>query len=283
MTRPRTFLILLSLMTLWVAPSLAAQNFTVNSTGDAGDSNTGDGVCDDGAGNCTLRAAIQQANATGADSIHFDIPGVGPHTIALATGLPTITDPVVIDGYTQPGASPNTNPVPLGLNTVLMIELDGGDAGVDVTGLTITAGNTTVRGLAINRFEAGGGIFLGTNDGNLIQGNFIGTDVAGTEVPPGPRNGFGVGIFSADNAIGGTEPAARNLISANATEGIRLPLGSETGSVIQGSLIGTDVTGVAPLGNGSAGARIGKPSTTLGGTTSGAATLLPSTAMRACS
>jgi len=50
--------------------------FTVNSTGDGGDSNTGDGVCDDGSGNCTLRAAIEQASAdAGTDTIESDSAG----------------------------------------------------------------------------------------------------------------------------------------------------------------------------------------------------------------
>ena len=49
---------------------VAATTFTVDSTGDGGDSDTADGVCDDGLGNCTLRAAIEQANAV-ADGMMF--------------------------------------------------------------------------------------------------------------------------------------------------------------------------------------------------------------------
>ncbi|MCH8964135.1 MAG: hypothetical protein IIB58_04175, partial [Planctomycetes bacterium] len=61
---------------------VAATTFTVDSTGDGGDSDTADGVCDDGLGHCTLRAAIEQANAVaGLDTINFSIPGPGPHTI----------------------------------------------------------------------------------------------------------------------------------------------------------------------------------------------------------
>ena len=82
----------------------------VNSTADAIDVNPGDGICDDGAGNCTLRAAIEEANALlGTDTIAFNILGEGPHTIQPTSALPTITGPVGIDGYTQPGASENTN------------------------------------------------------------------------------------------------------------------------------------------------------------------------------
>ena len=77
---------------------------------------------DAGAG--SLRQAILDANANaGTDLINFSIPGPGPHTIQPASALPIITDPVVIDGYTQPGASPNSNGPGLGSNAVLKIEL----------------------------------------------------------------------------------------------------------------------------------------------------------------
>src|SRR3954470_13126274 len=60
-------------------------------------------------GSGSLRAAIASANTTPvADDIAFAIPGAGTHTIALATDLPQITQPVTIDGYTQAGASANT-------------------------------------------------------------------------------------------------------------------------------------------------------------------------------
>jgi CSLREA domain-containing protein len=93
----------------------AFATFTVNLPGDTRDANTGDGKCDVnllGTGEqCTLRAAIEQANATsGADAIRLDTPddfGVGVKTVNVgATGngaLPTITEQVSIDGYPQPG------------------------------------------------------------------------------------------------------------------------------------------------------------------------------------
>ncbi len=131
-----------------------AQNITVNSTGDGSDPDTTDGVCQTATpGECTLRAAIQQANAmTGTDTIAFNIPGAGPHTIAPATQLPTITDPVIIDGYTQPGAVPNSAGPGAATNAVLKIELSGADGSGPNIGLKIETGNSTVRGLVINRF-----------------------------------------------------------------------------------------------------------------------------------
>src|SRR5437879_3578388 len=72
----------------------------------------------------SLRQAILDANtAPGADQIAFAIPGPGPHTISPLSELPTITDPVDINGYTQPGARPNT--LAVGDDAVLLIDLSG--------------------------------------------------------------------------------------------------------------------------------------------------------------
>ena len=100
-------------------PAHADTVFTVNSTGDQSDldfpcgtfDGSSDGVCDvdsDAAGEqCTLRAAIQEANVTaGAETINFKIPGSGVHTIAPNSPLPPVQDQVTLDGYSQPGTSP---------------------------------------------------------------------------------------------------------------------------------------------------------------------------------
>src|SRR5688572_16702390 len=69
----------------------APTTFTVNSTADSSDASPGDGICDAGAGVCTLRAAIEEANANvGADTIHFNI-GTGAQTISPATVYPALT------------------------------------------------------------------------------------------------------------------------------------------------------------------------------------------------
>ena len=166
------FVLLLVFSLLAFPDAVHAASFTVTNISDSGPG--------------SLRQAIVDANTNpGTDTITFNIPGTGPHTIQPTSALPTITDSVVIDGYTQPGASPNTNTPATGLNTVLMIELDGGNMGAN--GLHITAGDSTVRGLVINRFRSspdvwasGIGILLDTSGGNVIEGNFIGTDVTGT-------------------------------------------------------------------------------------------------------
>ncbi|HEX8191139.1 MAG TPA: Calx-beta domain-containing protein [Pyrinomonadaceae bacterium] len=251
----------------------AAATFTVNSTGDGADSNTSDGVCNDGAGNCTLRAAIEQANATpGADTIAFQIPGPGVRTIAPTTALPAVNDLTVIDGYTQPGAS--TNSLAEGDNALLLVELSGAGAGSPggllINGLTVNAGHCVVRGLVINRFS-GAGISLAVNGENTVEGNFIGTNSAGTGAAP---NGNGVSINATSspataNLVGGTSPAARNVISGNSGFGITVQ-GVARGTSVQGNFIGTNAAGTAKLGNGSHGIFITTVSNVVGGTTPGA-------------
>ena len=120
-------------------------------------------VSDPGTG--SLRKAIDDANSNpGLDIIIFNIPGTGPFTIKPASPLPTITDPVVIDGYSQPGASLAT--------LTQLIQLDGTIAGSESNGLTIDASNCSVRGLVINKFS-GNGIQITSGTKNWIKANSI--------------------------------------------------------------------------------------------------------------
>ena len=96
-------------------------------------------VADGGTG--SLRWAIGQANANaGADTINFNIPGGGLATITPASQLPDITGPTTINGYSQPGSSPNT--LPTGDNAVLRVRLDGTNV---ADALRVTGGTTTIR------------------------------------------------------------------------------------------------------------------------------------------
>ena len=106
-----------------------AATYLVNNNGDLPDLSAGDNMCDSDAAaglQCSLRAAIQEANTdTDKDFINFNIPGPGVQKIKLADFLPSITNQVDIDGYTQPGASPNTKPFGKPLDTEIRIELIG--------------------------------------------------------------------------------------------------------------------------------------------------------------
>ena len=190
------------------------------------------------------------------DASIADIDPDWPHSwysIQLTSPLPAITNPIVIDGYSQPGSIANTNPVGQGLNSVLKIEIDGENAGALSNGLIqITGGDSTVEGLVINRTQ-GAEIDLVTGN-DSVEGNILGPDVSGTAAFP-VNSSTGIQIGSLGNTIGGTTPAARNLISANYGYGIIYSATNQSGTnnQVKGNLIGTDRTGTRALGNQSGG------------------------------
>src|SRR5262249_49763472 len=149
----------------------------------------------------SLRKAILDANAhpnpaNGIDSIAFNITGTGVRTIQPPSGLPAITDPVLIDGTTQPGFA----------GTPLIL-LDGLNAGATANALTFNTGGSNalfhsgVSALAIGRFAVDG-IFLNMTGGNRITGCYVGTDATGTTALANGADG--IGVRSQNNTIGGT-------------------------------------------------------------------------------
>ncbi|HXY72043.1 MAG TPA: hypothetical protein VEM41_05835, partial [Actinomycetota bacterium] len=210
-------------------PALAVTLFTVNSTGDGGDSNLLDNVCNDGTGNCTLRAAIQQANSSkGAQTIDFSIPVLPPPftvppVIKPATALPAVSGQTIIDGSSEP--------------TVHTVILDG-SVSTGSTGLDFTAATCTLRGFTVRAFS-GIGVF-GQAASLTVAGNIIGS-VTGS-------GGNNQGIVSAGTGaiIGGTTAADRNVVSGNTLNGI---VDENSGDVIEGNYIGTNTAGTAAAGN----------------------------------
>ena len=184
---------------------------------------------DSGAG--SLRQAIIDANA-GVDLnlIRFNIPGPGKKIIAPGSAFPNITNPVVIDGLTQPGASCDSP----------FIELNGTNVGAGPDGFLISAGDSMVQGLVINRF-GGDGISLITNGNNTLRCNRIGTNVAGDVDLGNTGNGVLVSSSSA-NTI------QDNTISGNSLSGIRFITASS--NIVKGNIIGLSSDGLTRLGNG---------------------------------
>ena len=223
--------------------------------------NTNDDIDDGILTQLSLREAIIQANLLpGKDLIAFDIPGDGPHTIQPTSPLPTIKTPVIIDGYTEPGAVPAT----FDATATMMIEIDGSLAG-STDGLVLTSGGSTVRGLVVNRFQSDGvgrfgtQILVNSGSDNIIEGNYLGTDVAGAAsyYMPGYANIQRYGIVlqetvaqgGTNTIIGGIHPAARNIVSGFAGAGVLAFGESATGIQIIGNYVGTDATGSQALGN----------------------------------
>jgi CSLREA domain-containing protein len=241
----------LNVLLLAAAP-LGAATFTVDGTGDDPDAAI-DGACATAGGECTLRAAIQEANAAvGPHTIAFAIPGVGPHTITLGSALPSLSRlGTTIDGYTQPGTQANTNATGP-LNSVILIEV-GNNLAANCIG--IVASDVVIRGLAVR--ECNRGIVARNNSGAsisgvVIAGNYIGTDASGTIAAPNDVRGVELGFSQGGGTsarIGGTAPEDRNLISGNATGfATTSNFNGAITAVVQGNLVGLGRTG-GPLPN----------------------------------
>jgi len=193
----------------------------------------------DDSGPGSLRQAILDANANpGFDLISFGIPGPGSHTIRPLTVFPPVTDPVAIDGTTQPGYV-----------TTPLIEVDGSAAlGGGTSLLTITAGDSILWGLAINSFGASGtarteAVLLETNGNNSLGTIYLGTDPSGALAR---GNYIGVRIRdSAGNRIGRASDSAPSLIADN-TAGIIIEGSLSTGNIISEVQIGGDSAGLLP-------------------------------------
>lgn len=235
----------------------------------------------DDSGPGSLRQAILDANAAPDTSvIAFDIPGTGPHTIQPLTLLPTITETVVIEGYSQHGAAVNTNPSGSAGNAVLMIEIDGTlvGAGTANHGLSVMADDCLIRGLAINRF-GGCGILIDSGARNTIAGNHIGTDATGMIDRGNGDRGVYI-IHGPDNTIGGTAPEDRNVISGNGGVGVASHAQFSSNNEILGNFVGVDATGAGALGNGGGGVFIlHAPDNVIGGTAPGARNVISANAV----
>jgi PKD domain/RTX calcium-binding nonapeptide repeat (4 copies) len=274
LTRPRPYRPTLERLEDKLAPAI----FTVTNTNDGGPG--------------SLRQAMFDAESTpnglGPDEVHFAIPDPGVQVIRPSGTLPVIVDPVIIDGYTQPGASPNT--LAVGDNAVLLIEINGSGLSSFPSDLFHFGGDgSTVRGLAVTHvpgtcFDIGKrGVFTVTSNNHTIVGNFIGTDAGGSTyladhgvaILIGHGN---TGVVANGNRIGGTAPADRNVITSDGAGMIVLQDAHD--NLIQGNYIGVNKDGTAPLRHPVASLGVGiaigtnASSNTIGGTTAGAGNVI---------
>ena len=312
MARLAGVLVATALLLGTAAGPAGAATFEVGDTGDAGDATPGNGTCATAGAVCTLRAAIQEANAlpnspaATPDKIDFEITGAGPHVIDFDADMDEVTAPVTIDGYSQTGAVENT--ATTGWNGTLKIVVDCDE----FKGLIVSGGGTTIRGLVIHDakgpatrlpmstvdfYEQGDGLLLKTAGNNNIEGNFIGTTATGAyqdTFPDDERNrSNAIRVISGnDNLIGGVTPQKRNVLSGNGDFsgsegefGVRVSGGLRT--VVAGNYVGTDPAGTAAVGNARGGIFVnggfsgitdmpGGPigDTVIGGTATGAGNLI---------
>ncbi len=197
----------------------------------------------------------------GLDAIRFNIPGTGVPTIVDNFVIPVITDPIILDGTTQPAGR---------------VSIEGATGQQFV--LRVTAGNSTIRGMVLN--QSCRGIQLATNGNNVIEGNIIGATSDGLAASGNSCNQIQIDN-STNNIIGGTTAAARNILSGprltNNETGINIAGPNATGNLIQGNYIGPDITGNATIGNRDSGIFVGCATctnNTIGGTTAGAGNVI---------
>ena len=248
------------------APMAAAATFTVDTSSD----NPALNACTAAAADCSLRGAIAAANLNAAvDTITFDIPP-GDAGCTLATGVcritlanpgtfPGINQPLVIDGYTQPGALPNTIPAPGANNAVLKVEITSAVAADD----WFLPNNTsfTLRGVAMflpsNRMLSGFGAASVS-----LQGNWFGVTAAGLSPDYTTQSGaLGLSAAFRRITVGGPNPADRNVIAGSGRDLSNPSLpggGSNTlransanadraAILFQGNLFGFAPDGITPL------------------------------------
>jgi hypothetical protein len=290
-TRAALVLALFAVMLVWAlffdARPAYAKTVTVNSTSDLGT-----GGCD--VTECTLREAIDATNDNNTstiDTVKFNIPTTQANcsaptnvcTIFTDQGMPVITEPLTIDGYSQGKGTTDTtaddakpNTLAVGNDAVLKIELKS-VTGVGA-GLWIGAKRSTVKGLVINEWSEGVRISGSGARANRVEGNFIGTDASGT-LDRG-NSLFGVVIVDAPtNTVGGTTPAKRNVISGHGPivggpDGTGIAISGTGAKVnkVMGNYIGTKANGTEALKNARSGVFVidGAANNTVGGTKAGA-------------
>ncbi len=230
---------------------------------------TGDGD-DDGVANRTVQGSFRQfisnSNAISGTNVSqfaipnadskFNISGNGGFLIQPTSELPAIYDQIVIDGYSQAGASRNTQAGDG--DAVLKIQLDGALAG-NVDGLILKPGSdgSTIKGLAITGYDAtgpAGDAVTIESDGNLILGNFIGLHVDGiTTTAAANRTGIDIKDGASGNTIGSADPGDRNVISNNDYAAIAVHDGGANNNSIIGNYLGVAEDSSTVIGNGTFG------------------------------
>jgi parallel beta-helix repeat protein len=214
--------------------------FTVTNTADSGSG--------------SLRQAIVNSNATkGPNSINFNIPGSGVQTINLLSALPTLTQPVTIDGTTEPNSGGQA-----------VIQVDGTKAGSGAVGLNLgaSASGSTIKGLAITDFS-GDGVLVNGASKVTITVDDIGLVKLSTGAVAHGNGGFGVELENGANH----NTLSDDVISANVSDGVFITGSGTSANLLEGDDIGTDPTGLHSLPN-AWGVYItgGATSNTIGGT-----------------
>ena len=231
MTTFKYLLIFLSTLTL---STLSANTYTVINT------YTG--------GSGSLREAILDANNNpGLDTIDFQLSPPGIQYIVLYTPLPSIDDPVFLDGYSQNGANASTGIKRIGISGVQYLSNNY------LLVITSRGSGSTIQGLIMDGIPDGGCIMISNSDDNKILGNYMGTEAQGV-LDAGAKSRYAVRVIgpALNNRIGDSGPGKRNVIAATngndpMAAGIRAD--NSHGLIIDGNFIGVNKGGNQALPN----------------------------------
>lgn len=220
----------------------AQDTYVVTATGD---SDFIDDCTADGSGDCTLRAAVQLANGDpDTDVIEFDVPTTAGFAKITPSGEFEITEPVTIDGTTQP-EYPSSVGGPV-------VEIDGSSLPASFTSaesaFRVLAPDVTIRGLAVNNtpFATAIKAFSGAT-GFTIEDCFVG-------IAPDDGEGDRGNYFAGIQVLGDDFDVNNNVIShnGNSDEGVSngggLYIDASNGTVTNNK-IGLDHDGDAAAGN----------------------------------
>lgn len=159
-----------------------AATFDVTSVDDSPDATRGDGVCATATGSCSLRAALEEANASpGRDRISLDLFSDGPTVLQLQTPLPELTEGLVLTSQGN-------------------VILDGSQLPSATAGLILTSGNSVVSGLTFRNFN-GPGLLIGGSAPNRIVGNHFSANGGGIIVTSGTSHFLSENTFAANRDL----------------------------------------------------------------------------------
>ncbi len=278
-------------------------NYTVNDGGDA-PLDPSKGPAETSSGSITLRSAIQQIDMDGGGEIDFSV------SMITCSDLPTIDVPAFVNGgavgdvvisgsgldFTGGGSVAEYLVINGSAGDGIDMSGDGNEVLDDYIGTDQTGSNAvgnggsgvwlydsynTVTGCVVSG-NANVGIGIDRGSGNLLEGDFIGTDFTGSKALPNGENGVDITDGASNNTVGGTTPSSRNIISGNAAQGpsgyagVEIDGAGTTRNVVEGNLIGTDASGTKPIGNPFSGVGIfdGASYNTIGGTVTGARNII---------
>ena len=248
------------------------------------------------AGYTASDAVLIEGNIIGADATgEHELPNSDGGVVLYQVSLVTIGGTAagagnLISGDNRPGNEGN-----IFLDDSSDNAIEGNLIGTDITGLAglpllvgdvgglgvyiaagstdNTIGGTTAAARNIISGIDGPGVYITdpTTSGNVVAGNYIGTNLAGTTALANDGDGVAIASGAADNTIGGTAAGAGNVISGNSTDGVEISGTGTSGNIVAGDFIGTDVTGTVAIANAT-GVEFdtGASGNSIGGTTAGA-------------